>query len=215
MSTANNTESLPVRLKRPATFDHLRRKQKPWQVLEVCLSMDAKRALQDAERKLEDAERKLAKDLTAAERDRRLAPFRAEVEVSKAEVDEHTEELFFESIGRARREALVNDHPPTQEDEEAAEEAYAITKATSANPEYVIKQPARFNVKSYSLALVAASCVVPKLSEDEWREVTDDWTDGEFQQLWLTALGVNQDGTLVSLGKSSSVLNGTNGSTKS
>lgn len=211
--SADNGSPLPVKLRRPATHDRLRAKQRPWQVIEVCLSMDAKRVLDDAERRL--AEAQLKQPAHSAEKDAQLATLRAEVDEAKAAVEAETVEMLFESIGRRRREKLVDAHPPTQEDEEAAEEAYALARATAERPEFVAKQPARYNADGYSLALVAASCVDPKMTEDEWRELTDDWTDGEFQVVWMAALAVNQDGSLVSLGKSSSALSGTNGFARS
>lgn len=206
---SDNGHPLPVKLRRPATFDHLRRKQRPWRVVEVCLDMDAKRQVEDATRRLGDAERELPRDVTAKDREARLAPLKAALDEARTAVNEATQELLFESIGRARREALQEAHPPTSEDEEAAEEAYQIMRAAAPNPEHVAKQPAQFNFKTYSLALIAASCISPRLTEAEWREITDEWTDGEYQGLWLTAQMVNGDGSLVSLGKSSLALSGT------
>jgi hypothetical protein len=210
----SNTASTPVvKLRRPATLDHLRRKQRPWQVLEVCLDMNAKKALDDAEKALAKTEREMPKDATAAERERRLNPLRDAVQEAKDAVAKASEELLFESIGRAKREALIAQHPPTEEDEEAAEEAYKLAKAQAERPELVAKQRPQFNLKTYSLALVAASCSVPRLSEAEWEELVADWTDGEFTALWITAQMVNQDGSLVSLGKGS--LNASNGTSAS
>lgn len=206
MGATNNTAiGPPVKLRRPATLDHLRRKQRPWQVVEVCLDMGAKRAYESAQQHLSEAERAGGRPAKAVD-DARKA-----VDEAKTALDEATVEMLFQGIGRVRREALEKAHPPTSEDEEALEEMYqqameeyAAVAATAKNPERLQRprrEKARFHAKGFAVALIAASCVDPVLSEDEWSDLTAEWTEGELTSLFLVAQRVNSDSSLVSLGK--------------
>lgn len=197
---ANQTAQLPVKLKRPATLDHLRKKPKPWRIVNVCMDPDKARSLEEAEQALATTEASLTSD--AAGRDKVLAPLREVVETAKAAVEDASEQVLVQSIGRVAYDALVDEHPPTDEDHAQLRQVFGENAK------------AGFHHKTFSVALIAASTLVPRITEEEVTEITADWTASEFQKWADAAAEVNRAST-VSLGKFSTVSNGTNGSTKS
>lgn len=213
MGSLTELNGSPVKLRRPATLDHLRKKQRPWQVVEVCLDMGAKREHEAALDRLGKLERSGNRTADA------LDKARAEVEQTRVALDEATVEMLFQGIGRVKREALEKAHPPTSEDEEELErlyaqqmEEYAARIAVAKNAESIPrprKEKARYNARGFSIALIALSCSDPKLSAEEWTELTEDWTENELTSLFMVALRVNSDSSLVTLGKASQ--NGSNG----
>lgn len=183
MGSGNSTARYP-KLKRPATYDFLAAKPKPWRIVEIHGDIEAVKALEQAEKALGDGE--LAKYADDAAREAALAPLRAAVDECREQVVKSTRQLLVQAVGREHKEKIRLAHPPTDESHREAE---------------AIGTKAEWEPKGYSIALIAASLVEPKLSEEELHALTEQWTDGEFLVLWMAVLEVNSDSSLVALGK--------------
>lgn len=167
---APRTKTVP-KLHRPATFDHLRKKEPLEKTIEVALSDSAFQRVQDLEAELfttvdEAAKKKIQKEL----------------DLANAELDESTVELKFRSLGRKAYEDLLEQHPPEEEDEDDEE---------------VKKDEQIWNAKTFPKALVAASLVEPKLSDEEIDILWDEWNGNEVTALFWAALEVNTSRRLV------------------
>jgi hypothetical protein len=165
--------------KRPPTFDHLRKKQPLERTVAIPLNDEAVRTFKEASEALGRVQMVKGDDTEA----------QAAFDAAKAALEEETVELRFRSIGRKRYDDLVRAHPPTDEQ-----------KAEAADVPY--------EVESFSVALIAASCVEPKMTEDEVAELSETWNVAEFMQLWMAALEVNTQRRVVEMGKA---WNGTHG----
>lgn len=76
-------------------------------------------------------------------------------------------------------------HPPTDAD-------HAKMREESGEP----KDKARWNEKTFSVALVAACVIEPeKLSREEAQQLQDDWNEAEWAGLFIAALSVNERAT--------------------
>lgn len=179
--------SAPTKLKRPATFDHLRSKPLPSRVVEVVLDDEARQELERASSELEKA--KLAKA-----DDSEIRKLQKAYDKAKAACDEKTEELLFRSVGRKRWEALVRAYPPTQEQIDDAKEE---------------KKPVPlWDEDAFPAAAVHASIAEPELTLEQVQELWDEWNSGETTRLFMLAYALNNNSNLVDLGKGSSGTNG-------
>jgi hypothetical protein len=177
-------EATPLKLKRPATFDHLRSKSRPERIVEIHLDLDAVREVERLEGELD------AKDLKPAAK----AALLKSLTKAQAKVEETTVELLMRAVGSKAYDALILKHPATDEQNEESQETTG--------------RPASYNADTFPAALIAASLVEPKLTEAEVREITDEWTSGEVARLWVVALQVNSQSELVNLGKASHGIRG-------
>lgn len=164
---------------RPATFDHLKKKQPMERTVSVVLSDDAARDFDAAAAALASA--RLTGQPTA-EQEEAVAKARAALEAETAT-------LRFRSIGRKAYDALLREHPATDEQKE---EAKAVG---SPEPPY--------NIETFAAALIAASCVDPQMTEAQVRELWDEWNTAEIVPCWMAALEVNTQRRVVDLGKGS------------
>lgn len=164
---------------RPATFDHLKRKPPLERVVHVVLSDEAFRAHDEAANTLEQA-RLVGKPTAGLEE---------AVAKALAALEAETVTLRFRSIGRKAYDALLRQHPPTDE-----QKAEAQKEGTPEPP---------YDIDNFSVALVAASCVDPVLTVEQVRELTDEWNTAEFVPCWMAALEVNTQRRVADLGKAS------------
>lgn len=176
MPTQAKTKARPVG-PRPATFDHLKKKQPMERTVSVVLSDDAATAWQDASAAVERARLtgKPTDDLEAAAAEARAA------------LEAETVTLRFRSIGRKAYDALLRQHPPTEEQKAEA------TKEGTPEPPY--------DIDSFAPALVAASCIEPMMTPEQVRELWDEWNTAEILPCWMAALEVNTQRRVVDLGK--------------
>lgn len=209
-NTVNGTSPYPT-LKRPATADHLKRKPKQWQILEICQDLEAAQALADAEKALGEAELAIPSNVTGSERESRAAERRAAVdrckkavEEAQQAVDESSVQILLVGVDRETRRAIEDAHPPTEAD---------ITSARNNGlpvPDYDQEKVAR--------AMIAATIHEPNMTEDEVADAISSWSSGEYMRLWMSVLSVNGNPSLVSPGKANfgtSGSRGTAGSRKS
>lgn len=91
------------------------------------------------------------------------------------EESKDTEVVFtFKSVGRFRYDELVTAHQPTKEAK---------------------KEGAEFNADTFPPALVAESCVEPKMSLEDATEIfaSPDWNGAELRRIFFGALEVNTE----------------------
>lgn len=131
----------------------------------------------------------LGKQLAAA----RKAAERAEQAAAPA-----TALFVFQAIGRPRFEALIREHPPTQQQ---ADRHAELLKANGRPWEML-----GYNPDTFPPALIAAACRAPKLSpseahliwygqdgsDDDGTEEIPPWSDGECGALFDAALAANR-----------------------
>ncbi len=167
---------------KPATFDHLRKKPPIERVVSVPTDNDALDAFVEATADLKRAEE--ASPVVKAEA---MAAAQAAHDAAKAAVKATTVEMRFRSIGRKAYRALMDAHPPTEEQKADAEGL-------------------SYNSETFAIALIAASCVDPVLTVEQVEILDAEWNSAELVPLWMAALEVNTQRRVVDLGK---VSNGT------
>jgi hypothetical protein len=176
----------PAPLKKPPTFDRLKKKQPLERKVTIALVQESLDAYDAATNALERAR-------LLGEEDR-IPDLETEVAEAKARLVEDSIELKFRSIGRKNYDALLEAHPPTPEQIKEFQEANADKEG---NPG---KGQPPYNVDTFAPALVAASLAEPELSEEQVQELFDEWNATELAELWVAALEVNTQRRVVSLG---------------
>jgi hypothetical protein len=184
--------SAPTGLKRPATLDHLKKKQRMERRVFIPLENEAHDALERAESDLEKA-RILGED------DKIPALEEAHVAALEAAKDA-TAVLLFRSMGRKAYEALIEAHPPTPEQTLEFQEQNPILDPKTGEMVPNVKLRPPYNVDTFAPALIAASCVEPDMSAEEVEELISDWNDTEVMELWVAALEVNTQRRVASWG---------------
>jgi hypothetical protein len=170
----------PDKIKRPATFDRLRKKQPLQKLVTIPLSSEAVEAYDRAENALERARLLNETD--------KLSGLELELEGARAHLENESETLVFQSMGRLAYDDLVEEHPPTEEQIKEFQEA----NGGKGRPPY--------NIDTFAPALVAASCVEPQMTVDEVNVLFTEWNATEVAELWVAALEVNTQRRVVSLG---------------
>jgi len=124
----------PPKLKRPPTFDHLRKKAPLERTVEIPLNDAVVAAYEAAQEALRQAE--LTKE--------GVEEARADLEAARRALEAETVTLRFRAIGRKRYEELLRAHPPA--------------KGEATDADYP------FDFDTFSVALIAASCVEPEMT---------------------------------------------------
>lgn len=202
-------EPYAPRLKKPATFDHLRKKEPMERTVDIVLNDRVTKEVEEAQQALSSARFELASlptvsdEMLDTER-KRVESDRAKAEAKVTECEEALEaarealaedtvELRFRAIGRRAYDALLNEHPPTPAQEEEAKEA---------GNEII------YNEDTFPQALIAASCIEPQMTEEEVNVLWDEWNSTELGALFLAAMTVNTSRRVADLGN---VFGGTRG----
>lgn len=192
-------------LTKPATFDRLQKKAPLEKTVPIYLSdeltaelMERQQELADKELHLADTELRQGQANAEAAKARfetmamglrdEVESIRRDVDNLKEQVEAETVHCKFRSIGRKAYEDLMEAHPPTPEDFE--EHAKAGGKGEPA-----------YSTKTFSVALIAASCVEPKMTEAQVQELFDRWNFAEIAPMWVAALEVNNNRRAAYLGK--------------
>lgn len=174
----------PTGLKKPATFDHLKKKQPLERKITIALSQEALDAYDEASDALERA--KLLNEKTEDQE--------AALAVARAALEEESVTLIFRSIGRKNYDALVEMYPPTPEQ---IEEFRDENRDREGNPG---KGKPPYDIEKFAPALVAASCAEPEMTIEQVNEIFEGWNSTEIAELWVAALEVNTQRRVVSLG---------------
>jgi predicted transcriptional regulator len=147
------------------TFDEIRRLKKPNEVsVELLLDPEISRVIEELERRHEREVRMDAKHNRTPE-----APKIAkELESLRESVEDKKTTFTFRDPGRQKFDALVDAHPPTAKDKK--ENNY------------------QWNPDSFVPALLSLCSVDPKLTEEEGKEIYNEWGRGDVEALFNAAL---------------------------
>ena len=96
----------------------------------------------------------------------------AHVQKLAKKVAAETRTFTFQSIGRRAWRALMSDHPPTDQQREQEPDL-------DHNPE------------TFPVAAILASCVEPRLSQEDAEWLADELPEGEFLRVWGALLRAN------------------------
>lgn len=167
-----------------ATFDRLQKKKPRTLRRQLCLDEDLVLEVQQARAELFTAKRTNPDGVAAAE---------ATLAEVQERYDEASVKLVFRALGRSAYAALQAQHPATEADHAEMAEATGNPKARAA-----------VHGDTFGPALIAASCVEPKMSPDQVRLLRDGngldpdddnfdpgWNDAEFAVLWDLAVQAN------------------------
>lgn len=187
--------------RRPTTMDHLRGKKKIERKVYVHLDPAISEAFDEVNERLE-AMRADHRDrrLNAAQRgllnedfDRMLDD---EMSVMEREWDEASEALdkttaivLMRSPGRKKYEALLNEHPATEEQ--------------NAEHQKEHNADAPYNAETFGPALISLCAAEPEMTPEEAQELVDEWNLNEAMLLFVGALEVCQMTQVSHLGKGS------------
>lgn len=182
---------------RPPTFDHLPAKQARRVRVPICFSEDAAEVLDGAER-----------DFVLASDDSRAAS-QAALDQARADVEAATVVFVFEAIGPPAYRALVAAHPPSAE-QLADYEAKLKEQAEKDLGEREFVDPPIFNLETFGPALIAASCISPRLTVEQLQVEleSDRWNIAEVQALFDGAMAANTTRRAASAGKGSASIRG-------
>jgi hypothetical protein len=106
----------------------------------------------------------------------------------EAKLRESSIKIVIQSMGRRSYDEMLQKHPVT----DAQLEQYKDQR-----------QKPQFNLDTYPVALVVASVIYPEMSDEDlgdWFD-SEDWTGGEFTELFTQCLQINSQGNVISLGK--------------
>lgn len=181
MSVEDEKNTSHPRLRKPATRDHLLKRSRPRRVVPVVIDEDAHREYEDAS----DAYT-ILKAQELPETDPELMAARERYEAAEEALNEATVEMVFEAIGRRDYENLLMEHPPSTEQEKQAKEA---------------GEKVDYNIDTFPPALVAATCIEPKFSEEEAYELFEQSTGPECMVFFTAAMAVCGTTRVGDLGK--------------
>ncbi len=177
------TEPYAPKLHKPATLDHLRKREPLERTVQIVMSDAPVEAVQKAKDRVSKIEMTLsgldsARDKTAfgaAQREANEA--REALKLALEDQDEEVFEVRFRGIGRKRYSDLMDAHKPTEEQKKKAEENGGLVW--------------QYNPETFPVALVAACCVEPVMTLEETREIYDEWNYTEWSPLFNAAIEVN------------------------
>lgn len=195
-----------MKLRRPATRDHLTKKPRSQRIVEVYLDADAWQAHADAEEAVGKALLRTTASPKPAGAEKELTEAQAARDETRAVLDESTVEILLQSVGRKRYEDIQRQHPPTAKQLEEWEDQ--VAKADERYRHLIQRPP--HDVDAFAISLLAASAIEPTLTEDDVVQILDEWSPAEGMKLKMAVFQVNNQGELVDLGKGISS-NGSNG----
>lgn len=179
---------------RPLTYDFLAGKKKPLtKTVVVVLDPEAAEAHEEARRDRDMAQARVSVSPDNPENHAQLLDAQAALDDLEAKLDEDQAivRFTFRGIGRAGYEAIVDRHPPTQDQR---------TKAKAGGLGELA-----WNHDTMPPALVHACLVEPQLTIEEVNQLwsSPDWNQAELGVLLNAAIEVNGSRRTVELGKDS------------
>jgi len=175
---------------RPAVKDRLKKKEATRNKVRITMSSDIADALSEAEEAHSLAQMSLMQNEEDADVKRKLVDAEENLRVAKEAAIEDSIEFVFRNVGRKAFDLLIDQHAPTAADRKEAEKQ-------GGNPDSLQWSPSTF-----PQALVAASIIHPKMTQEEVQEIWDDpdWGGDELTQLFYCALGAQQKSRIVRMG---------------
>lgn len=120
-------------------------------------------------RQIKDLEKAYLREKRLDDRENRVPKAPAIQKAIESLRDEAEEITFtFRDIGRKRFDDLLNEHPPTKEEKE--EKNY------------------QYHPETFGPALLAATAIDPPMSIEDAQAIFDEWSQGEVEALFMTAL---------------------------
>lgn len=121
------------------------------------------------------------------EQERVVAAAREREEIARQAVDEATVTFRARAVPAKLRRQLLAEHPPSDEQREAAREELEA----QGSPEAVVSRGLEYNPETFPPALMAHSIVAPKMTEEFiageiWG--SDNWNESEKESLWQLVL---------------------------
>jgi hypothetical protein len=181
-------------------YDHLPKKRARRQIVDIVFDEDAAEAYAELVGKMEVAQAQAESAVRIDDDPNRIVKLRAayddlvkqaETEAQRLLDDGAVVRFTFQAIGARAFDDLINEHPPTKEQEATAREK------GQAKPNW--------NPDTFMPELIAASCVSPSMTVDQVQEMlkSTEWNDAELSQLMSGAVLVNMRAGAVDLGKGS------------
>jgi hypothetical protein len=194
---------------KPVPLDHLRGKKKPVvRSTEIFVDSEVADEIAELRAQLDEVERDMD---TAARRDggrvaitdysRRREELRERIDAAHEAARESGAlvSFSFRSLGRKVYQKLIDEHPPTDEQQKEADKRAKELEL----PQRLARL--RWNADTFPPALVAAASHEPKISPDEaWElfHVSEDWNEAEVADLLATAQAAQETRSVADLGKS-------------
>lgn len=169
-----------VRLKKP------NRKEAPI-LLDSELSAEITKKQQEIEaldRKVKSSRGKSLADTTGKE----LLTLSEELEALLDKAEESTVIFTFQDIGRKKYDDLVRDHPPTDDQKKEFKEQGG-NGVLAYNPE------------TFPQALMSKTCIQPIMTLEEAEKICEEWSEGDIETLFFTAIAACKERTSVPLSK--------------
>lgn len=104
-----------------------------------------------------------------------LDSLREKLEKKEDEAQEHTASFTFQDIGRKRYDDLLKEHPPSDEEKKEYKDA---------GGEGVLN----YSFMTFPQALVSATAINPTISSEEADQIFNEWSEGDLEILFNTAL---------------------------
>lgn len=104
------------------------------------------------------------------------------------EAKDSVEEFTFQDIGRRAYDALVREHPPTEEQKQQWKDVGG-------------QGPLAWNLETFPPAIISACAVDPEIPFEAAIQIMDDWSEGDAQILLNAALAVCMERTSIPLSK--------------
>lgn len=176
---------------REATVEDLLTKKKPTtKTVRITLDNELAQQWHAAKGKVDAAKLAYAR-IASSDNEEQLRDAEAALEECEKLVEPATVEITLRSIGRPAYRALLDEHPPTDEqNKDSKRKGFGELN---------------YNPDTFPQALVAACSLSPKMTLAEVQAIysSNDYNDEELNTLTLAALTVNQTSEVVALGKGS------------
>lgn len=182
-------------------LDHLRGKKKPvTRSVEIFIDSDVAVAVNRISVELAEVEERLTGGRNDLDLQVRRDELKSELERLQDDAIEAGDvvSFSFRSIGRKAYDRLIEEHPPTEEQQKNAREEGL---AAGLSPQL---SRLSWNADTFPPALIAAASVDPKITHEEAYElfhVSEDWNQAELTALFVTARDAQQVRDQADLGK--------------
>lgn len=104
-----------------------------------------------------------------------LESLREQLEDLSERADESTVEFVFQDIGRKRYDELIRDNSPPDEQKKEYKDAGGEGVLT-------------YNFDTFPPKLVSTCAIEPEISEQEATQIFDEWSEGDLEVLFTTAM---------------------------
>lgn len=172
-SSDKPTMSEIIRLKKPNTRS-----------CHILLDSSLAHEVQELEREISRLENKarFSKSSLADTTPQKLDRLKEELERKMEEAENYVVEFRFQDVGRKRYDELVRENPPTDEEKKEYKEMGGEGALT-------------YSLSSFPPKLVSLTNVEPGITEEEAFAIFDDWSEGDLETLFTTALLVCKEPT--------------------